>query len=128
MTRRNRLGALCGLSGALLGTMVMSSVALAQPPGGSPGGPPPGYTGGPPPGYTGGPNGAAAGGASTEGTIDTSTTTTTTTTEIDGAAGGVGVEPMASEPLPNTGGAPLALSMLGTLLAGSAFMVRRKLN
>jgi LPXTG-motif cell wall-anchored protein len=135
MTRRNQLGSLCGVGGALLSTLLMGTAVQAQSPSASPGaGSGSSYPGGSSSssGYPGGGSSSgsgypgASGGASTAGTVDSSTTTTTTTT-IDAPVGDVGFE-TASEPLPNTGGAPLALTMLGSLMAGGAFMLRRKIN
>jgi LPXTG-motif cell wall-anchored protein len=69
---------------------------------------------------------SGAGGSSTLGTVDTTTTTTETTYN------GGGMDPNMtmtdSATLPNTGGEPLIISMLGTLMAGSGLVLRRKFN
>jgi LPXTG-motif cell wall-anchored protein len=35
---------------------------------------------------------------------------------------------VSTEPLPNTGGEPLLVSMLGAMVAGGAFFMRRKVS
>jgi len=100
-----------GLGAALL----LTNLAQAQP--GRPG--PPGG-----PGEPGAPGAApaAAGGAATVTNENTfaSTSTTTSDSGLD-----YGVETSA---LPKTGGEPLLLTLLGSLTAGGALLLRRKLS
>ena len=117
MTRRTQFASLLAVGSALL----VSGIAQAQPPAGAPGGPPPGM---------GAPGDPAAGGApgAPGGTADTGAvtndTTTVTVTETDTAA--VGADETTT--MPNTGGAPLLMALAGSLTAGSALLLRRKLN
>jgi LPXTG-motif cell wall-anchored protein len=106
MKRQTNLVALFATAGALL----VGGVAHAQPPSG----PPPGFV--PPSGPTSG----APGGTTDAGAIS-NTTTTTTVTATDSAF----VDDTAT--LPDTGGAPLLMALAGTMVAGGAFFLRRKL-
>ncbi len=114
-TRRISWTLLCGVTGAML----MGSAAQAQDPG-APGGPPPGYSGPP----TGAPGAPGTGDAALSNVTNETVTTTTTTTDVDPLA----ATDVTAEPLPNTGGEPLLMSMLGTMMAGGAFMLRRKVR
>lgn len=125
-------------------TMALMGMAMAQSaspaPSGSPSGSSSGYSGSSPgPGYGSGSYGSssggsaygAPGGAQTAGAIDSTSTTTQTT---DYASGGdYGAAPTGdlsadTAPLDNTGGEPLVITLLGSLVAGSALLMRRKLG
>lgn len=116
MKRRTQFVTLLGVGSALL----MSSAAHAQGypgggsyPGGS-GGYPGGSSGG---GYPGG-SGGASGGATDAGAVSSSSTTTDTTLTTT----------TTPDTPPNTGGEPLLMSLFGSLTAGSALFLRRKLR
>ena len=109
MTRRTQFASLLAVGSALL----VSGIAQAQPPAGAPGGPPAGD-----PAAGGAPGGTADTGAVTN------DTTTVTVTETDTAA--VGADETTT--MPNTGGAPLLMALAGSLTAGSALLLRRKLS
>lgn len=120
MKRRTQFVTLLGLGSALL----ISSAAHAQ---GYPGGG--GYPGGSSTSgggsatmgsssTTGGAGGANGAGAVSNTSLNSSTDTTTATT-TDTA--------VPSTP-PNTGGEPLLMSLLGSLTAGSALLLRRKVR
>ena len=118
MKRRTQFVTLLGVGSALL----MSSAAHAQ---GYPGGGSssiPGSGGGYPGGsgsYPGsGGSGGASGGASDAGSVSSSSTTTDTT---------MSTTTTPTTP-PNTGGEPLLMSLFGSLTAGSALFLRRKLR
>ena len=111
MTRRTQFASLLAVGSALL----VSGIAQAQPPGG-PGGPPAGDP------AAGGAPGAPGGTADT-GAV-TNDTTTVTVTETDTAAVGAN----ETTTMPNTGGAPLLMALAGSLTAGSALLLRRKLS
>ena len=113
MTRQTRLASLLGLGAALL----LTSWAQAQP--GRPGGGPPGAAPGGAP--------AAAGGEATVTNLDTTTTTTTSSTGLGGDFG-TDVGATDSTALPKTGGEPLIMTLLGSLTAGGALLLRRKLS
>lgn len=134
-TRRIQWTIVLGVSSALL----CSSVANAQDSGSSSGGPPGGYPGGSSSGsgsypgssssgsssgYSSGGGSAAGGAGSGLGSVSNesveTTTVTTTGTEFDSVD--------ATTPLPNTGGEPLLMAMFGSLIAGSALLLRRKLS
>jgi LPXTG-motif cell wall-anchored protein len=97
--------------------MLLTSAAYAQEPT-SPSSPPPDAMSSGSPEGSGAPTGASDIGAVSN---ETTTTTTTTTTDVDPYAA-------TAEPLPNTGGEPLLLSMLGSMVAGGAFFLRRKIS
>jgi LPXTG-motif cell wall-anchored protein len=112
MTRKSGLSWICGLGAALL--MTTAAHAQGQPPYGA-GGPPPGFQGGPPGGVPG-----AAGQTADSNAISTTATTVTsteTTEFVDDAS-----------TLPNTGGQPLLMALAGSMLAGSAFFLRRRMS
>jgi hypothetical protein len=112
MTRRTQLTSLLAAGGALL----VSGIAQAQPGG------PPGSPGAPSAGAPGAPGGTTDTGAVTNATD----TTTVTVTDTDPAVAAVGAEETST--MPNTGGAPLLMALAGSLTAGSALLLRRKLN
>lgn len=53
---------------------------------------------------------------------------TTQTTQYSSSTASPDYYADSAEPLPDTGGEPLLMMMAGTLLAGSAFAMRRKLS
>ncbi|MDF2440265.1 MAG: hypothetical protein JWN98_1249 [Abditibacteriota bacterium] len=127
-TRRLQWTLVLGLSGVL----VCSGTANAQSGGSSssyPGGSSSGgsSSGGSSSGYPGeggmqaGGAGSGLGSVSNE-SMDTTMTTTTTTTGADFETVG------DTAPLPNTGGEPLLMAMFGSIMAGSALLLRRKLS
>ena len=95
-----KLSSILGVAGVL----ALGAVAQAQAPG-DPGAPP---AMAPPPGDTG------------------VTVTTETTTGVGGADMTIGAEDPGT--LPTTGGAPIAMALVGTLTAAGAFFARRKLS
>ena len=129
MTRRTQLTSLLALGGALLWSGVAHSQYGGGYPGGGgggggdPGGGAPaggGYPGGGGGGYPGGGGGgpAAGGGASDLSTV-TNTSTETVTTDTAMVEEGT---------MPNTGGEPLLMSLIGSLTACGALALRRKLS
>lgn len=95
-----------------LGTALLVSAAQAQAPGGPP--------------AAGAPAGApGAAGAAGSATTVTNDQTTVTTTE-DTFGGEAGTE-LTAEPLPDTGGAPLAMAIGGAIIAAGSLLLRRKL-
>lgn len=116
-TRRLQWTLTLALSGALLcGTAgAQSPSSTAGPSSGSGSGSSSAY---------GSESGAPAGGGSASlGTVSNETTETTSITTATGAD-----FETAEAPLPNTGGEPLLVTMLGSLLAGSALLLRRKVS
>ncbi len=140
MTRRTGMSALLSVGT----TVALMGMALAQSasPSGSPA--PGGYSGGSRdyPGSSGGPGpgssssgssssgGAygAPGDAQTAGAIDSTSTTTTVEYGTDGGYGAGVDTAVDTAPLDNTGGEPLVITLLGSLVAGSALLMRRKLS
>lgn len=113
MTMKTKIAATC----AAAAMMVTMGAANAQMNGTTP------MTGAPmtaPPGTMSGDE-MAPGGAMT---------TTRTTQQTSMSGDDYGADPYAADSgtLPNTGGEPLLMMMAGTLLAGSAFALRRKLS
>jgi LPXTG-motif cell wall-anchored protein len=108
MKRQASLVTLFATTGALL----IGSMAHAQ------GGPPAGFVppSGPPAGFT--PPSGGPGGTTDAGAIS-NTTTTTTVTDSEFATD--------TATLPDTGGAPLLMALAGSMAAGGAFFLRRKL-
>jgi len=126
-TRRLQWTLVLGLSGVLL----CGSAAIAQDSGSSSSssGSYPGSSSGSGSsgGYSSSGGGQAGGAGSGLGSvsnesIDATTTTTTTTTGADFETVG------DTAPLPNTGGEPLLMAMFGSIMAGSALLLRRKLS
>lgn len=116
MTRRTKFASLLTLGSAL----IVSSAAYSQYPGG--GSSYPGSSGSSYPGSSGGSSypgggGGTTGGASDMGSVDSSAVTTTDTTVTTDTT-----------TIPNTGGEPLLMTLLGSMVAGSALMLRRKLS
>ena len=121
MTRRTGMSALMSVGT----TMALMGMAMAQS--GSPS-PSPGSSGSSSGGSPGGSSYGAPGGAQAGGAIDSTTTTTSQTTDY-AADGAYGAAPAGdTAPLDNTGGEPLVLTLLGSLVAGSALLMRRKLG
>ncbi len=130
MTRRTGLSALMSVGT----TVALMGMAMAQSASPSASGAPMGSSGSSSmggSGYTdsrsmGG--GSSMGGAGTAGTIDSTSTTTTQTVDY-GSDPGYGTTAVTdSAPLDNTGGEPLVFTLLGSLVAGSALLMRRKLS
>lgn len=121
MTRQTKLATLLSVSSAL----IISGIAQAQAPAVPPPAPMPDPAAAPgAPGMPGAPGGGSSS-SSGLGTVSndsldstSSTTTTTTTTGLDGD----------TDTLPNTGGEPLLMSLMGSLVAGSALLLRRKIS
>ena len=97
-----------------------SGSSSSGPPGGYPGSSGSGSSSGysPEGGSAVGGVGSGSGSVNNE-SVETTTTTTTTGTEFD---------TVETTPLPNTGGEPLLMAMFGSLMAGSALLLRRKLS
>lgn len=127
-TRRLQWTLVLGLSGVLLS----GSAAIAQDSGSSSSSSGSSYPGSSSSGSSSGgysPEGGAQAGGAGSGlgsvsneSLDATTTTTTTTTGDDFGT----VDDTA--PLPNTGGEPLLMAMFGSIMAGSALLLRRKLS
>ena len=133
MTRRTGMSALMsvGTTMALMGMALAQSGSPSPAPSGSGSssmGAERGYSSDPRMSGSGGSSYGAPGGSQTAGAIDSTTTSQTTTTDYaaDGAYGAAPVGDTA--PLDNTGGEPLMLTLLGSLVAGSALLMRRKLS
>lgn len=111
MTRRTKFASLLSLGGALL----LTSVAFSQGyPGSTSGGS--SSTSGGSSSYPGSSSGGG-GGANDLGSVSSSSTTTDVTTQTSD-----------TKTVPNTGGEPLLMTLFGSLTAGSALMLRRKIR
>lgn len=125
-TRRLQWTLVLGLSGVLLSGGIAnaqdsgsSSSSSGYPGSSSSGSSSGGYS--PEGGAQAGGAGSGLGSVSNE-SVDATTTTTTTTTGDDfGTAD-------TTAPLANTGGEPLLMAMFGSIMAGSALLLRRKLS
>lgn len=119
MMMMKKMAAACAAA-AMIVTMGAANAQMA-PQTSYPSGPPAGY----PSGQQMGSPMTTPGSAMSPGSAMTTTQTTQQT-----STGGYGADDYSADnsTLPNTGGEPLLMMMAGTLLAGSAFALRRKLS